>query len=321
MYTSLGPSTIGPTSRLVFPQNEHVVTRRPRKPDPSPLPPPLPPPPLPPPPPDPDEPCLPPAEPPAEPPDGLVSGDSPLPLPPPPSFVVLAIDSSLTDRTLIGTRTRLQRPPTPTPRVYRRPQPRARPFSNFQCCQPPPKRPEPHTHAHNKQIHLQQQTRLQQHTPTSRATNPQLQQNPRTTPQHTTPLSHTFNTKQTTTQNTPPQRWFSAPTFHKHNPTTHPHKPTSANSRRPTTPTRPRLPTTTPRLRQRLARQVIPRNRPNSPINTNPTTTNTPTRVLGPSPLPLPITQTITTSAGRIAFDAQELFFLAYGRASPCRTC
>ena len=43
---SLGPSTIGPTSREVFPQNEHVVTRRPRKPPSSPsLPPPPPPPP------------------------------------------------------------------------------------------------------------------------------------------------------------------------------------------------------------------------------------------------------------------------------------
>src|SRR4051812_858420 len=32
MKTSLGPSTIGPTSRLDLPQNEQVVTRRPRNP-------------------------------------------------------------------------------------------------------------------------------------------------------------------------------------------------------------------------------------------------------------------------------------------------
>ncbi len=43
MYTSLGPSTIGPTSRLVLPQNEHVVIFRPRKPPSPPVPLPLPP--------------------------------------------------------------------------------------------------------------------------------------------------------------------------------------------------------------------------------------------------------------------------------------
>ena len=31
MYVVFGPSTMGPTSRLVFPQNEQVVTLRPRK--------------------------------------------------------------------------------------------------------------------------------------------------------------------------------------------------------------------------------------------------------------------------------------------------
>src|SRR4051812_40056731 len=55
MKTSLGPSTIGPTSRELFPQKEQVVTRRPRKPPPPPppggkLPPPPPPNPPPPPP-------------------------------------------------------------------------------------------------------------------------------------------------------------------------------------------------------------------------------------------------------------------------------
>src|SRR5690606_22635729 len=32
MYTSLGPSTMGPTSRELFPQNEQVVIRRPLNP-------------------------------------------------------------------------------------------------------------------------------------------------------------------------------------------------------------------------------------------------------------------------------------------------
>src|SRR5579862_1877553 len=50
MYTSPGPSTMGPTSRLVLPQNEQVVILRPRKPESPPLPP-APPPPLGPPPP------------------------------------------------------------------------------------------------------------------------------------------------------------------------------------------------------------------------------------------------------------------------------
>src|SRR6476659_5352321 len=92
MYTSEGPSTIGPTSREDLPQNEQVVTRRPRKP-------PLPPAPPPPPPPPPVGGLLD-APPPPEP--GFPAppiGGFPPPLPPPlPVRLLLAISSSLPEQ-------------------------------------------------------------------------------------------------------------------------------------------------------------------------------------------------------------------------------